>query len=311
MNLPPRLVSHLLLACAIVAPCALAQDSSRITRHPIRGPLHWIDGAVDVVGVSAGPDGVLLVDIGYPETFAALDRAIVELGHGTPKLLINTHWHHTFANFELQGRVPIIAHRNVWERLGHADTMYNRLVPEAPSASRPTITFDDSLTLHFNGEAITVLHLPRAHTDGDVAVIFEQSHVAFAGDVIVTGIPSTDYPTGGTLRGLVAAVDRLLARLPHDAIVVPGHGRPMTYEEVEGYRSMLSGIIDSISARRGARETMAESRQQGIPAPWRSYPRVLPDEFVLDNLYEGLEAWMSGRPQIPGASPSPSRARIR
>src|ERR687896_509481 len=96
----------------------------------------------------------------------------------------------------------------------------SRLVPPQAPMGWPIMTFKDSLTVHFNGERITLVHLPRAHTDGDVAVVFHGSKVVMTGDVYVPHLPWIDLASGGRLDGLVRAIELLLRITPPDAKIV-------------------------------------------------------------------------------------------
>src|SRR5688572_12502595 len=86
------------------------QPIRRLTSTHVAGSVHRIDGAVDVIGASIGTDGVLLVDGGYPGTVGALRAELRRLGAVTPRILVNTHWHHAFANDSLASTAVIVAH---------------------------------------------------------------------------------------------------------------------------------------------------------------------------------------------------------
>ncbi len=139
-----------------------------ITTSHIGGGVHLLDGAVDLIGVSAGDDGLLLVDGGYMETLPAVHEALDKFGKGKPKILINTHWHHGFANEGFGKETVLVAHRAVRELLRRENFMFNRTIPAKPPVAWPVVTFEESLTIHFNSEDIQLVYLPNAHTDGDI-----------------------------------------------------------------------------------------------------------------------------------------------
>src|SRR5918999_236418 len=140
----------------------------------------------------------------------------------------------------------------------------SRLVPPQAPMGWPIMTFKDSLTVHFNGERITLVHLPRAHTDGDVAVIFHGSKVVMTGDVYVPHLPWIDIASGGNVHGLRRAVETLLAVAPRDARFVPGHGATGTYEDVLRFREMLEDNVAAVAKQIDAGRTLAEVQAAGV-----------------------------------------------
>lgn len=276
------------LPLAAVSPAA-AQFADTVVAVPMGGSVYMLQGAGDVIAVSVGADGVLLVDDGFMRTVPAVRRAIARLGGGSPRIVINTHWHHAGANEAFAKDATIIAHARARDRLRDGAVMYTQEVPGQSEVALPDVVFTDSISLFFNGERIDLLYLPRAHTDSDIAVLFTESKVAALGDLFVPFIPITDYASGGDLYSSVGAVEMLLERLDPEVRIVPGHGRPSTYDDLRRFREMLRGMIDYVEGgvRRGW--TADQLVAQGIPERWQSWRGdLLPDEFVLRNLYEGV-----------------------
>ena len=115
----------------------------------------------------------------------------------------------------------IIAHDNVRRRMaeGHP-SIAGRPVPPAPAEALPVITFDDSLTVHVNGEEIRALHYAHGHTDGDSVIFFPKANVVHMGDDFVTyGLPFVDVASGGRLRGMIENVEKAMAAVPDDVKV--------------------------------------------------------------------------------------------
>ena len=84
------------------------------------------------------------------------------------------------------------------------------------------ITFNDRATIHVNGEDIRAVHFPNGHTDGDSIIFFTQSNVVHMGDDFFNGMyPFVDIDNGGSVKGMLAAVDKVLATMPDDAKVIP------------------------------------------------------------------------------------------
>lgn len=171
-----------------------------------------------------------------------------------PRLLLNTHFHadHTDGNagFAATGAV-IVAHENTHRRLAEGSMLeaFQLVTPPAPPAALPPITFERDLRLRFNGETIDLLHLPAAHTDGDVIVRFRTSDVIHAGDVWFNGMyPFIDTRHGATLAGAIAGVDRLLLLAGEDTRIIAGHGPVGSRSELVAYRRMLATVQQRLVA---------------------------------------------------------------
>ena len=268
-----------------------------ITVTHVQGSLYVINGAIDEIGVSVGKDGILLVDGGYMETFSGLRKAIKGFGKGMPKFLINTHWHHAFANEAFGWSTVLISHRLARERLQHENTMYTYEVAAQPSISWPVVTFDETLTIYFNGEEISLIYLPQAHTDGDIAVIFHQSNVVLTGDVFVPSIPGIDIATGGTIAGLQAGIDKLLQIVPKDARIIPGHGRVSTYSDLLAFQELVADSVQFVKSELSAGKTLAEIKATGVPDKWKSWEKEVPQEMFVESIYKQLRGENSRRTQ--------------
>ena len=136
------------------------------------------------------------------------------------RFVINTHWHfdHTGGNAYFQKQGPIIAQENVRERMKNGATLLGTEVKPAAKEALPIITFNDRATVHLNGEDIRAIHFPHGHTDGDAVIFFPQSNVVHMGDDFVTyGFPFIDLESGGSVRGMIAACEKVMATVPADA----------------------------------------------------------------------------------------------
>ena len=172
-----KLATTCLMLC--VAASALAQDDRfaavTIETVPVTGNISMLIGSGGNIGVSTGADDLLIIDDQYEPLAAKIRVALSQQGSDTPKFLLNTHFHgdHTGGNADFGAASIIIAHENVRGRLVAGDS---------PDSALPVITFDDDGTVHFNGENITLIHMPRGHTDTDSVVMFEDSNVIHMGD---------------------------------------------------------------------------------------------------------------------------------
>ena len=217
---------RILAQCAVLAfaaTSAVAQPAARFAAVEVKathvaGAVHMLEGAGGNIGVSVGADGVLMVDDQFAPLAERIAAAIAEIGDGAPRYVLNTHFHgdHTGGNVYFGRTGTILAHANVYSRLADGGM---------EAVGLPVVTFLDRLRLHFNGDEIDVIHLPRGHTDGDSIVWFKDSGVVHLGDHFFNGrFPFVDVPNGGSVDGLLANLGTVIDMLPADTRVIPGHG---------------------------------------------------------------------------------------
>lgn len=258
MNLA-RITTLLALAAATIAASpgkllAQQQDFSKvqIVSQPLTEQLHLLTGAGGNMALLIGPDGAVLVDDQFAPLVPKIRSAIALLTDRPVRFVLNTHWHgdHTGGNEAFGGTGSVIvAHANTRKRMStrqFVDLFKSEVLPANPAAL-PVVTFDDGVTLHLNGETITARHVAAAHTDSDVVLYFETSNVVHAGDVFITpAYPFVDLTSGGTINGLILALDDILARTDAQTRVIPGHGPLSTRADVEAYRDMLVVVRDRV-----------------------------------------------------------------
>ena len=123
----------------------------------------------------------------------------------------------------------ILAHENVRKRMLAGAEMLGRKIEPAEPRALPILTYQRDVTIWLNGEPVRALHVPPGHTDGDTIVFFTRSNVVHMGDdFFATGFPFVDLDSGGTVHGLIGALDEVLPQIPPDAKVIPGHGELQT-----------------------------------------------------------------------------------
>jgi cyclase len=253
----------LAVSFALAAAAANGQDfaNARIVTESIGDGLYVLFGQGEnvIAGnmlVSIGEEGVLVVDDMVEGIVPKYKDAIADIGGGAIDFAINTHWH-----FDHSGGNPVLGPEGVWivahetsrEMLQRANVI--NLVTQTidqPAYTRdvlPVITYDTAMRMHFNGHRIDLLHPGPAHTTGDTAVILRDRNVAHLGDVFNTGgYPFIDADNGGTLEGVIAFCEAVLAELEPGAIVIPGHGPVSTYDGLGEYVTMLKTIRDRMSS---------------------------------------------------------------
>jgi cyclase len=213
------------------------QDFSavQIKTHQVAGNFYYLEGQGGNVGVLIGDDGVLMIDDQFAPLSEKLQAAIKALSN-KPIRMLNTHVHgdHTGGN-ENFGKLglDIVAHDNVRVRLAKG---VNGAAP-SPAVALPVVTYGDTMSLHLNGETITIGKLPPAHTDGDSYIHFAKADVIHAGDVFrTTGYPGVDGGNGGTVKGTIAALQALVDMAGPNTKILPGHGVVSTRDDVARFR---------------------------------------------------------------------------
>lgn len=270
----PHRAARLFLAAFLAAAPAAAQDLSDVTLEtiPVAGNVHMLSsGVAGNVGVSAGEDGLLVVDDKLAPLTDRLRAALRELGGGGIAFVLNTHWHgdHTGGNPALGAEAPIVAHHNVRRRLSTRQEARGRVLEPLPEEGLPVITFGDSLSIWFNGEEVRAIHLPHGHTDGDVAVWFTGSNVVHMGDHFFKDrLPFVDLESGGDAVGYARNVAAVLEVVPEDAAVIPGHGELASVEDLRTFHRMLVETIASVRDGIEAGKDIDALRAEGLPDPW-------------------------------------------
>jgi cyclase len=205
-------------------------------------------GAGGNIGVLVGPDGAVIIDDQFEELAPKLRAAIALLTDKPIRFAINTHWHfdHTGANATL-GRTGtlLVAQGNVRKRMSTTQlgTLTATPTPPSPPEALPVITFDESLSLHLNGEDLDVMHVADAHTDGDAIIRFRKANVLHMGDVFFVGsYPFIDTRSGGSFNGMIDALTTALAIVDDQTRIIPGHGPLANKAKMQEFRDMLVTI---------------------------------------------------------------------
>jgi glyoxylase-like metal-dependent hydrolase (beta-lactamase superfamily II) len=241
-----------LLLSAAPRPAAAQQPPVQIVTTQLAPNFYAIDGQGGRMGALVGPDGVFIVDAQFPQVTAPIVAAIRKITDKPLRFLVNTHVHgdHTGGNenFAKLG-VTIMARPELRDRLikPAPPAAGAQPTPPAPPMALPVFTYDGPITLHMNGEAIELIPIQRAHTDGDTAVRFPMADVLMTGDVFrSTGFPNIDLANGGSLKGLLDGLATLAALAGPNTAVVPGHGAIVKRDAIVAHRDMVLAIRDRV-----------------------------------------------------------------
>jgi cyclase len=234
------------------------------------------------IAVLVGDDGLVLVDAQSQSHTDRTFAALRQLSDKPVRYVINTHCHadHTGNNAILQrDGATVIAHANTLRRLqqGCDDVGFHS----------PAVGFDTTLTLHIDDEEVIATALPAGHTDGDAIVYFKNANVVHTGDAFVSINVPFHSGYGGQILGLADALRRIVALVPEDAKVIPGHGPPASITDIWDTIRVLDEVEAAVAQQVENGKTLAELRAMNLLSPWSD---ALGEEldWCLENFYEAL-----------------------
>lgn len=238
------------------APGARAQTAQDVQIQTLEaGPgVYMLIGQGGNIGVSAGEDGVFLVDDQFAPLTEKITAAIRAFSNAPIRFVLNTHWHqdHTGGNENLGAAgALIVAHDNVRKRMSVEQFLeaFDRRYPPSPKGALPVVTFSQAVTFHLNGDEIHAFHIAGAHTDGDAIIHFRNANVVHMGDTYFNGFyPFIDVSSGGSIDGMIKAAEMALGMIDDNTKIIPGHGALSNRAELKVYRDMLVGVRDAIAA---------------------------------------------------------------
>ena len=284
----------LVFAAAVQAQTDFSKVQIKATK--VAGNVYMLEGAGGNIGVSVGDDGLLIVDDQFAPLADKIRAALKGIADKKLHFILNTHWHgdHTGANVAFGPEATIIAHDNVRKRLSteQKSTVFNSTTPPSPKEALPVITFDKTLTVHFNGEEIRAIHFPQGHTDGDSVIFFTASNVVHLGDDFFAGrFPFVDLESGGSVEGLVRNIGELITKIPAGAKLIPGHGPISTLDDLKSYHRMLQQTTEIVRQKIAAGKTLEQVKSEGLPEEWKPWGEgfIKTDRWV-ETIYMSLTA---------------------
>jgi cyclase len=270
-------------------------DTVQVRAMPVAGSVHLLVGSGGNIGLMVGSDAVFVVDDQFAPLTPKILAAIKAITPQPVRFVLNTHWHfdHTGGNENMgQAGALIFAHENVRKRMSTEQFIeaLNRKEPAAPHGALPVVTFTDTVSFHLNGDSIVVFHVAPAHTDGDAVVLFAKANVVHTGDLFVSDrFPFVDRSSGGSIHGIIAAAERMLAATNAQTKIIPGHGPLSDRNRLKAYHDMLVVMRDRMRQEIAAKHTVDQVLASKITA---EYDKEWPNgrERFLRILYQELSA---------------------
>src|SRR5438046_803161 len=306
-------VTLMLFAAALLCSLAVGQEKEpdwskvQIKATKVSGNIYMLEGQGGNIAASVGEDGIVIVDDEFAPLAEKIQATLKGLGitDKPVRFVINTHYHGDHAG----GNVPfsqagstVIAQDNVRKRLesggaaGNGGSIKMDVKP-AEKAALPIITFEHDVTVHLNGEDIRALHYPSGHTDGDSVIFFPKSNVVHMGDDFVRyGFPFIDLAAGGSVEGMIAAMEEVVPKLPPDVKVIPGHGDLATLDDVRTYTKMLIDTRAVIEKGIQQKKTLEQLKQEKVLEPWKKYSGdFISSDAFIETLYNDLTGKKDGK----------------
>src|SRR5215467_7515193 len=233
------------------------------------------DGAGGRVAVLFGSDGVLMVDTEDPQLASKTLDTIRTFTSAPIKIVVNSHIHpdHTGGNafFAKQGAV-IFAQENLRDEMLNPPGNASR----APDpAGVPTVTYQyhspgtPAVRIQMDGESVDFIPMMPSHTAGDTIVRFNKANVIYIEDFYRNfGYPFADQANGGSIKGMIEAVDLIEKIAGPDTTLVPGHGTLVTKKDLLGYRAMLVDILAKVQKLRDQGKSLDEVLAANLTAPY-------------------------------------------
>lgn len=279
----------LLLSCC---QCLTAQTDS-LAVEQVRGNIWMLErNGAGNVGVFVSGDGFILVDDRFSGDTEKIRAGLAKIAKLAVKYIINTHWHADHSegneNFAKTGSV-VVSHENSRKRLTTDQfiELFQMLHAARPWEGLPSVTFMHDITFHERGETIHVFHVPNAHTDGDAVIHFKTSNVLHTGDVFVRyGLPFIDDLHGGSIEGMIAAVEQVISLCDDQTKIIPGHGKVGTKQDLTDYLTMLKAIRDKVA--KGIEKGMT-LEQIIAEKPATTFPSVFSEDEFVKMVWRGLQ----------------------
>tara|TARA_B100001063_G_scaffold41973_2_gene35806 strand:+ start:273 stop:1121 length:849 start_codon:yes stop_codon:yes gene_type:complete len=277
----PALITGLLLSGATHA------DENPVTAEKLSDSVYVLFGQGGNIAASVGEDGIYIIDDQFAKLSNDIKKTISDLKPGSAEFVINTHHHgdHTGGNENFaKAGAHVIAHDNVHKRLEEKHG--------ASSDYLPRISFGHDLKLHFNNEHAHVVHYAYAHTDGDSVIFFNNDNIVHMGDIYFNfgSLPFVDVDSGGSVDGILAAVNDVIKQIDERTIVIPGHGPVSDRSGLVTYAKLVKKAKDlMLKAMQNNASLEQEIKADPLAELGLEYAGWLPKEKVTTLFYRSLK----------------------
>ncbi|HEY6136588.1 MAG TPA: MBL fold metallo-hydrolase [Thermoanaerobaculia bacterium] len=283
---------------AAAAAVAQQQDFSKveIKVQKVQGTVYMLTGAGGNIGVSVGDDGIVIVDDEFAPLAPKIKEALKSISAKPIKFILNTHFHgdHTGGNEVFAKEGTIIAHDNVRTRLAAGSKVGTHETPPAAKGALPIITFNDTATIHVNGEDIRAVHFPHGHTDTDSVIFFSKSNVVHMGDdLFFAQFPFVDLENGGSVRGLIKNLEKIMPMIDDDTKLIAGHGSLSDKKALNEWINMLKGTVAIMNEAIQKGLTLEQVKAEKTLVAWSNWDQGF---MTLDKYEEQLYKELTAKP---------------
>ncbi len=266
--------------------------------HDLGSGVHMLESFGGNIGVLAGEDGVLLVDAEWPQLHDKVVAAVRRISDKPVRYLVNTHWHWDHVggdgSFARSGAV-IFSSGQTRKYIAEAQQAGTAAPGEPYSrdgAAIPLVTIDTGIEFHLQGQTVQVIHVPPAHTNGDLIVRFVEADIIQTGDTFFHGFyPDIDQPHGGTIDGMIAFYDRLYKMCGPHTRIIPGHGSIASRDDVREYQAMLRDVrkrvAKAVEAGMTEEALIASHPLDDLDPKWGG--NLIKQPYLLAIVYEELK----------------------
>ena len=267
-------------------------DKVVIKTHKISDSVYMLEGQGGNIGVSIGDDGVFIIDDQFGPLHQKITDAIAELSDQPVSFVVNSHWHfdHSDGNVAFgKAGATIVSQNNSRERMTSVQKLSAFDYTQQPyeKAGLPTITFSNEMWFHYNDDAIQLMHLGPAHTNGDTITYLNKANVIHTGDVFVTsGLPYIDAGNGGRIGGIIDSLEQVLAVIDDETVIIPGHGMLAKKQDMVRFRDTLIEIRAAVAEKKSAGIALGDIDAEALMA---DYPKgFLPSGAFVAVVYNEI-----------------------
>ncbi len=279
-------------------------DEVEFSSQEVRDGFHVLFGDGGNIGLSVGEEGIYLIDDESIPITGKLLAAIRQISDAPIGFVINTHWHYDHAGGNEMlggGGAVIIAHDNARARMQTGMTYpgFDKTIDPTAPAGLPVLTFNGESSLHLNGTEARAIHIPHAHTDGDLLVWFPGLNVIHAGDAFINGgYNFIDWFSGGSIGGTIAAMEKIIELADDDTLVIPGHGPLTGKARVRQVADMLTSIRDRVRLLREQGKTVEEAVAARPTIDWDAEfgTLMMSPQLLVTSIYLTLDGPVAAAP---------------